>query len=167
MTLTPLDIQKQRFKTRVKGYDPAAVEAFLEQAAAALEEAQRENFRLGDTVQKLAGDIAEHRRREGAFQAALLQSQKVIDQMQANARKQAELIVAEAEGRAAKLLQQAQSRLVQLQEEIARLKRERVEIEVEIEAVIERHRRLLAAHREESRAQDDTDGKLKVLVPPR
>jgi cell division initiation protein len=167
MTLTPLDIQKQRFKVRLKGYDPAAVEAFLEQAAAALEEAQRENFRLGETVGRLTGDLEGYRQREGAFKAALLQSQKVIDQMQQNARKQAELIVAEAETRAARLLGQSQNRLAQLQEEIAALKRQRIDIEVEIEAVIERHRRLLASGREANQAQDGQDGKLMVFKTPR
>jgi cell division initiation protein len=85
--------------------------------------------------------------------------------MQENARRQAEVIVAEEETKAEKLLQQAQNRLAQLQESIAGLKRQRVQVEAEITFVIENHRRLLEADRESTRELDALDEKLKVLRP--
>jgi len=48
MALTPLDIQQQRFRVSFRGYDPKEVEAFLEQAANAFEDLQRETLRLAD-----------------------------------------------------------------------------------------------------------------------
>ena len=42
MALTALDIQQQRFRTKVRGIDPKEVQTFLEQAAAAFEDLQRE-----------------------------------------------------------------------------------------------------------------------------
>ena len=165
MALTPLDIQQQRFRVSFRGYDTKEVEAFLEQAANAFEDLQRETLRLADETKKLQSDIEEYQRREGTFKRALLHSQKVLDQMQENARRQAEVIVAEAETKAAKLLQQAQNRLVQLQESIAGLKRQRVQVEAEITFVIENHRRLLEADRESTRELYALDEKLKVLRP--
>ena len=165
MALTPLDIQQQRFRISFRGYDPKEVEAFLEQAANAFEDLQRETLRLADETKRLQSDIEEYQRREGTFKRALLHSQKVLDQMQENARRQAEVIVAEAETQAAKLLQQAQNRLAQLQESIAGLKRQRVQVEAEITFVIENHRRLLEADRESTRELDALDEKLKVLRP--
>ena len=165
MALTPLDIQQQRFRVSFRGYDPKEVEAFLEQAANAFEDLQRETLRLADETKKLQSDIEEYQRREGTFKRALLHSQKVLDQMQENARRQAEVIVAEAETKAEKLLQQAQNRLAQLQESIAGLKRQRVQVEAEITFVIENHRRLLEADRELTRELDALDEKLKVLRP--
>jgi cell division initiation protein len=163
MTLTALDIQQQRFRTKVRGIDPKEVQAFLQQASGAFEDLQREHHRLTDEVRQLRGEIDEHRKREGTFKRALMHSQKVIDQMKVNAEKQAELIVAEAENKAAALLHQAQRRLSQLQEHITKLKRQRVQIEVEIGSVIESHRRLLTLGQEEIRATDEQDEKLKVL----
>ena len=93
MALTALDIQQQRFRTKVRGIDPKEVQTFLEQAAAAFEDLQRENHRLTDEVRQLRDEIDEHRKREGAFKRALMHSQKVLDQMTANAEKQADLIV--------------------------------------------------------------------------
>jgi cell division initiation protein len=163
MALTALDIQQQRFRTKVRGIDPKEVHTFLEQAAAAFEDLQRENHRLTDEVRQLRGEIEEHRKREGTFKRALMHSQKVLDQMKVNAEKQADLIVAEAENKAEKLLHQAQHRLAQLQEHITKLKGQRVQIEVEIGSVIESHRRLLTLGQEQTRATEDHDNKLKVL----
>ncbi|MFO7708594.1 MAG: DivIVA domain-containing protein [Desulfobacterales bacterium] len=165
MALTPLDIQQQRFRKRLQGYDPREVETFLEQAAAALESQQRENLRLAEEVHQLQAEIEQHQRREGTFKRVLLHSQKVLDQMKTNAEKQADLIVADAEGKGAKLLQQAQQRLAQLQEHIGQLKRQRVQIEVEIASVLESHRRILSLNQEQVSANDDQDDKLKVLKP--
>ncbi len=165
MALTPLDIQQQRFQTGFRGYAAKEVEAFLEQTANAFEDLQRENHRLTDENKKLLSEIEEHQRREGTFKRALLHSQRVLDQMQENARRQAEVIVAEAEGKAEKLLQHAQHRVVQLQDSIADLKRQRIRAEEEITFVIETHRRLLEAGRESARETDEQAEKLKVLKP--
>jgi cell division initiation protein len=165
MTLTALEIKQQRFRARLRGVDPQEVEAFLEQAAGAFEELQRENHRLSDEVKRQKNNIEEYKRREGTFKIALLNTQKVIDQMKANARKNAELIVGDAEIKAAKLLQQAQKRFAQLQDDITELKRQRVQLEVDISAVIESHRRLLAVREETAKTWDEKDDKVKVLKP--
>jgi cell division initiation protein len=163
MALTPLDIQQQRFRVCLKGYATKEVEAFLEQAANAFEDLQRETHRLADENKKLQSDLEEHQRREGTFKRALLHSQRVLDQMQENARRQADVIVAEAESKAGQLLQHAQNRVAQLQDSIAALKRQRIQIEEEITFVIETHRRMLEAGRESARESDEQAEKLKVL----
>jgi cell division initiation protein len=163
MALTALDIQQQRFRTKVRGIDPKEVQTFLEQAAAAVEDLQRENHRLTDEARQLRAEIEEHRKREGTFKRALMHSQKVLDQMKINAEKQADLIVAEAENQAERLLHQAQRRLSELQEHITKLKRQRVQIEVEIGSIIESHRRQLTIGQEQIEAADEQDEKLKVL----
>ncbi len=165
MALTPLDIQQQRFRIGIRGYAAKEVEAFLEQTANAFEDLQRETHRLADENKKLQSDIEEYQRREGTFKRALLHSQRVLDQMQENARRQADVIVAEAESKAEKLLQHAQNRVAQLQNSIADLKRQRIQVEEEITFVIETHRRMLAAGRESARELDEQAEKLRVLIP--
>jgi cell division initiation protein len=163
MALTPLDIQQQRFRTAFRGYETKEVETFLEQAASAVEELQRETLRLNEELARAGQEIEEFKRREGSIKRALLHSQKVLDQMQENARREAEVIVAEAENKAEKILQHAQGRVAQLQESIAELKRQRVQLESEITFVIESHRKLLEAGREATRGLDEMDDKLKIL----
>jgi cell division initiation protein len=93
----------------------------------------------------------------------MLNSQKVLEQMKENARKSAELVVAEAEVKAEKILSRAQNRLSQLHEDIAELRRQRSQIEVQIRSVIEGHSKLLEIGKEESRIREEEDGKLKIF----
>jgi cell division initiation protein len=163
MNITPLDIQQQRFKTRFRGFDVREVDAFLEQIAGAVESLQRANTNLQEEVRRLELEIQGHRKREETFKRALLNSQKVLDQMKDNARKSAELIIAEAEVKAEKILNKAHNRLAQLHEDISELKRQRMQIEVQIGSIIEAHSKLLEISKESTKEMDEEDAKLKLL----
>jgi cell division initiation protein len=84
--------------------------------------------------------------------------------MKENAQKEAELIIADSEVKAEKILNRAHNRLAQLHEDMAELKRQRTQIEVQIRSVLEAHARLLDVGNEELRALDEEDNKLKVLT---
>ena len=163
MKITPLDIQQQQFKTRFRGFDVREVDAFLEQMADSFESLQGENKRLQQEIRRLQVEGQGYREREEGFKRAMLNSQKVLEQMKQNARKSAELVVAEAEVKAEKILNRAQNRLAQLHEDIAELKRQRLQIEVQIRSVIESHSKLLEIGKEEARIREEEDGKLKLF----
>ena len=163
MNITPLDIQQQKFKTRIRGFDVREVDAFLEQMANGFESLQRTHKDLHDQVRRLELEIQGYRKREETFKRALLNSQKVLDQMKDNARKSAELIIAEAEVKAEKILNRAHNRLAQLHEDISELKRQRMQIEVQIGSIIETHSKLLEISKEGTKAMDEEDAKFKLL----
>ena len=163
MKVTPLDIQQQQFKTRFRGFDIREVDTFLEQMAETVEGLQKENQNLGDEVRRLEMEIQGYRKREETFKRALLNSQKVLDQMKDNARRSAELIIAEAEVKAEKILNKAHNRLAQLHEDITELKRQRTQIEVQISSIIEAHSRLLEIGKEGMKESDEEDAKVKLL----
>lgn len=163
MKMTPLDIQQQQFKMKFRGFDVREVDAFLEQMADAFESLQSENNRLNQEIKRLQLEAKGYREREESFKRAMLNSQKVLEQMKENARKSAELVVAEAEVKAEKILSRAQNRLSQLHEDILELKRQRSQIEVQIRSVIEGHAKLLEIGKEESRIREEEDGKLKLF----
>jgi len=163
MKITPLDIQQQQFKTRFRGFDVREVDAFLEQMAETFETLQKTNQNLWDEVRRLELEIQGYRKREETFKRALLNSQKVLDQMKDNARKSAELIIAEAEVKAEKILNNAHNRLAQLHEDISELKRQRTQIEVQISSIIEAHSRLLEIGKEGVKESDEEDDKIKLL----
>ena len=163
MKVTPLDIQQQQFKTRFRGFDIREVDTFLEQMAETVESLQKENQNLSDEVRRLELEIQGYRKREETFKRALLNSQKVLDQMKDNARRSAELIIAEAEVKAEKILNKAHNRLAQLHEDITELKRQRTQIEVQISSIIEAHSRLLEIGKEGMKESDEQDAKVKLL----
>ena len=123
----------------------------------------KKNQNRGDEVRRLELEIQGYRKREETFKRALLNSQKVLDQMKDNARKSAELIIAEAEVKAEKILNRAHNRLAQLHEDIAELKRQRTQIEVQISSIIETHSRLLEIGKEGMKESDEEDAKVKLL----
>ena len=163
MNITPLDIQQQKFKTRIRGFDVREVDAFLEQVANVFESLQRTHKNRQEEVRRLELEIQGYRKREETFKRALLNSQKVLDQMKDNARKSAELIIAEAEVKAERILNNAHNRLAQLHEDIAELKRQRTQIEVQIGSIVEAHSKLLDLSKEGAKTMDEEDAKLKVL----
>jgi cell division initiation protein len=163
VNITPLDIQQQRFKTRFRGFDIQEVDLFLDQMSDAFESLLKQNENLKEDFRRLQLEIQGYKNREDAFKRALLNSQRVIEQMKENAQKSAELIVAEAEVKAEKILNKAHNRLAQLHEDIAELKRQRMQIEVQIGSVIEAHGKLLEISKEGMKAMDDEDSKIKLL----
>ena len=163
MKFTPLDIQQQQFKIRFRGFDVREVDTFLEQMADVFESLQSENKRLRKEIKRLQLEGQGYREREESFKRAMLNSQKVLEQMKQNARKSAELVVAEGEVAAEKILNRAQNRLAQLHEDIIELKRQRMQIEVQIRAVIETHTKLLEIGKEDASIREEEDDKLKLF----
>ena len=163
MKITPLDIQQQQFKTKFRGFDVKEVDGFLEQMADAFESMLRENEGLSQTIQRFKAENKGYKEREDAFKRAMLNSQKVLEQMNNNARKSAELVVAEAEVQAEKILNKAHNRLAQLHEDITELKRQRMQIEVQIGAVLDAHSKLLDIGKEGMAALDEDESKLKFI----
>ena len=83
--------------------------------------------------------------------------------MKKNAQQSTDLVVAEAEVKAEKILNSAHQRLGRLQEDIDELKRQRVQIEAQIRSILDAHSRLLEIGMEASKVRDQEDTKVQVL----
>lgn len=166
MSLTPLDIHQQQFRVRFRGFDIREVDRFLEQISESLSALHGENKKLKEELRRLKLETQGYKEREETFKRAMLNSQKVLEQMKDNARKSAEIIIADAEVKAEKILNRAHNRLSQLHEDIAELKRQRMQIEVQIRSVIEAHSKLLEIGKESMEALDESDDKVAVLKQP-
>ena len=166
MNLTPLDIQQQQFRVRFRGFDIREVDHFLEKMADALNALQTDNKELKEEIRRLKIETQGYKEREEAFKRAMLNSQKVLEQMKENARKSAEVIIADAEVKAEKILNRAHNRLSQLHEDITELKRQRMQIEVQIRSIIEAHTKLLEIGKESMEAIDASDDKIAVFKQP-
>ena len=163
MKITPIEIQQQQFKVRFRGFDVKEVDKFLEQMTDTFELLQQENENAQNEIRRIKLESQGYKEREETFKRAMLNSQKVLDEMKENARKSAELIVANAELKAEKILNRAHKRLAQLHEDIAELKRQRMQIEVQIRSIIETHTKLLEIGNEGMKTMDEEDAKLKLL----
>ncbi len=163
MKISPLSIQQQEFKLKFRGFDVHEVDKYLEQVADSFESVIKQNEQLKEKNSRLRLESQGYKEREEIFKRAILNSQKVLEEMKRNAQKSAELILAEAEVKAEKILNKAHNRLAQLHEDISEMKRQRMQIEVQIRSTIESHSKLLDISKEESEALDDSDSTIKVF----
>jgi cell division initiation protein len=165
MKITPKDIQQQRFKTRFRGFDVREVDEYLDRIADELGSLVVKCERLDEENRRLVRENQDYREREDTFKRAMMSSQKVLEQMKENARKSAELIISNAEVKAEKTLNRAHNRLAQLHEDIAELKRQRIQLESQIHSILDTHTRLLETRKEEMGTTDETESRLKYLRP--
>lgn len=165
MDYVATDIRQQKFKVRFRGFDIKAVDDFLDQLADEFSALQSKNERLTKDIKRLEQDNKVYREREETFKRALVSSQKVMEQMKENARKSAELIIGNAEVKAEKTLNRAHTRLAQLHDDIAELKRQRIQLETQIRSILEAHTKLLESENQEMSVNDEEESKLTYFNP--
>ena len=163
MGVTPLVVKQKEFSTRFRGFDVQEVDAFLEEIARELESQDLTVESLKQEKHRLELENQGYRKREDSMKNAMIQSQKVLDQMKENAKKSAQVVIANAEVEAEKILNRAHKRLSQLHSDITELKRQRIQLEMQISAVLESHSKMLEMTKEENKAADESDAALKFI----
>lgn len=122
MKLTPLDIKKQQFKKVMRGYDTVEVDTFMEMMAREFETLTKEQKEARDKLVELETQLKDYKQIEKTLQQTLLQAQETTARSYESARKEGELIVREAESRAAQIVEQANTDLIRMSNEIIQLK---------------------------------------------
>lgn len=136
MNITPLDIRKQEFNRKMRGYDPEEVQGYLDQVAQALEEANAANAALEEKLKESEVRLGQYRLIEQNLQDAALTVQRSLDETKRLAEKEAELIVREAHSRAEREAESLKDRVVRLQTDIATLEMQRANFLVRLKAVV-------------------------------
>lgn len=163
MGITPLVVKQKEFTTRFRGFDVQEVDFFLEDVAKELHNLNHAIKTLHEEKRRMNLENQGYRERENSMKNAMIQAQKVLDQMKENARKSSQVTLANAEVEAEKILNRAHKRLSQLHSDIIELKRQRIQLEMQISAVLESHSKMLDMTKEENKAADETDSTLKFI----
>lgn len=122
MKLTPLEIKKQRFKTKVRGFDTTEVETFLEMVADEYESVMKEKNHLVEEVTKLKTQLRDYQQVEKTLQETLMNAQETVSQSRENSRREAQIILREAELKAEKILDEAREKLDKMKNELSILR---------------------------------------------
>ena len=156
MKLTPLDIQQQQFRTALMGFDKKEVDTFLDLLANDVEELVRENNALKDELRKRDTDLNEFRERERTLKDTMLTATQITEDIKQNARKEAEIVIAQAEHQAEQIIQNAHTRLVRIMEDMDELRRQKAQFEASLRSMIQTHFKLLDAMGEREGAMGET-----------
>jgi len=158
--VTPLEIQKHEFTRKWKGFDPIEVETFLALVAEDMEEIVRANAELTARVERLTEENAEHRERERILKETLLTAQQASEDIRAQAQKQADLSLREAQVNAERLTHSALQRSAEIEKAIQELKLHRANFRLQLQKMIELFQQVLEFDRDE----DDKERPLSYLT---
>ena len=148
MRITPLDIQQKQFPMKFRGFDVEEVYAFLEIVREEMEDLLRENASLKEQVHRSENQIKEYRDMETTLRETLMTAQQMVEEYKTNARKEAELLIREAEIKADGVMKEAQDKVVKIHEDVVDLKGIRRHFKEELKRLIESHMRMLEFDKE-------------------
>jgi cell division initiation protein len=158
VSITPLDVDQRQFRLVLRGCDPNEVYTFLGQVSRELEDVIRENTHLQEELRGRDESLKEYRQNESQLREALVAAGRMTEEIKVSARKEAELIRAEAELHADKIIASSQERVMQLTEQYQVLRRQKARLLGELSGILESHRRLVETHedldREAARASE-------------
>jgi len=152
-----MDIRQQQFTVKMfRGFDVQEVDLFLEDLAEDYEALLKENQLLKEQLQAMEERARSLEDRERVLQETLLTTQRVTEEMKESARREAALLVREAELTGEKTVEAARTSEAAVQAQVAALRRMRRQLAEGLRTTIDMYRRLLDEELKEDERDDGT-----------
>lgn len=151
--LTPLDIHNKEFRKVFRGYSEAEVDEFLDQVVRDFEFLIRENNEMKEKLSRAEERLAQYEEIENTLRNALVVAQTSAEEVRANSKKEAELIIKESKQRANEIIEEAQAKVKEAYSELENIKREMLTFKTRMKALLRSYMDLLE---EEMSDIDDT-----------
>lgn len=108
MPLTPLDIHNKEFKRAAfRGYNEDEVNEFLDRVIKDYEALIRQNKELEERNAQMDEQVKHFKSLEDSLSKSIMLAQETAEEVKANARKEAQLVIREAEKNADRIIQDA------------------------------------------------------------
>ncbi|MFQ5877357.1 MAG: DivIVA domain-containing protein [Acidobacteriota bacterium] len=163
MKITPIDISGHRFARRMRGFDPEEVRSFLNLVSSEFERVIIENNALKEELAQIRASLTDLKERERILKETLLTAQKLAEDIKEEARREAQLVVKEADLKGTRLIEQAARKASEIEGVIQTLRVERDRFEQRIRSAVEQHLKLLDMHRQE----DEVEDRLRFMKKPK
>ena len=152
MALSPLEIRQTVFSNKMRGYDPQEVEQFRELMAEEIGDRLSESARLEQENRELRRRLDDATQRQQELQETLLQAQRLSQNITDNARREADLLIREAEITAETMIGQAIEQAQKIEAKILELRATRRDFQLKLRNTLDLYRRLLDDDAEEERS---------------
>ncbi|ALS27369.1 DivIVA domain-containing protein [Paenibacillus cisolokensis] len=165
MPLTPLDIHNKEFGRRLRGYDEDEVNEFLDQVIKDYEALIRENKELQNQLLAMQEKLDHFANIEETLSKTIIVAQEAADEVKNNAKKEAQLIIKEAEKNADRIINEALAKSRKIALEVEELKKQASIYRARFRTLVEAQLELLGVESWEaleSGARDKEDAALKV-----
>ena len=124
MPLTPLDIHNKEFGRRLRGYDEDEVNEFLDQVIKDYESIIRENKEIQNQMLALQEKLNHFTNIEDTLSKTIIVAQEAADEVRNNAKKEAQLIIKEAEKNADRIINESLNKSRKVSLEVEELKKQ-------------------------------------------
>jgi cell division initiation protein len=124
MSLTPLDIHNKEFKRGFRGYDEDEVNEFLDQVIKEFEILIREKKELEEKMAQTSEKLGHFTNIEESLSKTIILAQETADEVKGNAKKEAQLILKEAEKNADRIINESLSKSRKIAIEVEELKKQ-------------------------------------------
>jgi len=148
MKVTPLDIQQKRFHVAFRGFERTEVEAFLDVVREEMEGLVREVTELREFHETFSERMREYREREETLKNTMITTHKLAEDIKESSKKEAALIVKDAEIKYQQTLERAREEKLRMESEIIELRRQKHHFLQDMRKMIQMH--LEMAHFEEA-----------------
>ncbi len=143
MKVAQIDIAHKSFHRKLNGLDPHEVYDFLRDIADQMEEIIRERNHLKEQLREKELAIMEYRERDETLKATITTATRMAEQMRGDAEKEAHLILQDAHQKSDVIIRDARDSLKKMYQEIADLKKARMQFESHLRSVLQAHLSML------------------------
>jgi cell division initiation protein len=153
--ISPLDIQQKRFHVGFRGYDKVEVEMFLDLVRDEMEALVREVTELREFRQSYEQRLRELNEKEDMIKNTLIMTQKLMEDQKDNARREAALIIKDADIRSHQITGNAQEEKSRLESELHELRRRKHQFQQDLKKVIQMHQEMIRFEESGSEAKEE------------
>lgn len=154
MNITPLDIQQKRFHMGFRGYERGEVETFLDLVREEMELLLREVTELREFRQTYEDRLRELHENEETVKNTMIMTQKMAEDLKENARKEAMLLLKDAELRGQQTTVNAHQEKARIEAELLELRRRKHHFLQDVKKVIQMHLEMVNFEEDGSEAKD-------------
>ncbi|MFN8847038.1 MAG: DivIVA domain-containing protein [Bdellovibrionales bacterium] len=143
MHLLPHEISQKLFTKRMLGYDLQEVTDFLYHVAAQLQEVTEERDALRAQVKEKEKQLFENKEREKLLKDTITTAGQMAERIRMDAERESKMIIQEAKTKAEFITRDARDSIGRQFEEITNLKKQRIQFETQLKALIQSHLELI------------------------
>lgn len=121
MDLTPNDVRNYEFSNQMRGYSKDEVDAVLDQVAGALEATKQEQLKLSMEMESLRSQLSGLKQFEETIKSAAIDARRNADMTVANAKQEADMIMSKARQEAEELVNKKAQSLAEIENQITKL----------------------------------------------
>ncbi len=120
--ITPLEIQNKEFRRGIRGYKEDEVDEFLDKIILDYEKLYKENLELKDNLDGMHHRLEQYKEIEETLKKTLIIAQNAAEDVKANAHKESELIIQDADTRSKEIVVKANSEAENIRKEFENIK---------------------------------------------